>query len=407
LAASLGAFWILRGYFSEGYHWLTRAVEGTAKADSMPGDLEQEQLRAQVLLWQGRLAPYCGLWEQSRSPLAEAVSLFQQMGCRRGEAAALLELGWEPPGQLEVLQKSLDLFRALGDRPGIGLALDRLSVRCYDQGDVSRARQLAEEGIDIERALGRTTGLAWLLNCAGLAASGLGELEQARALFQESLEAHRELGNTPGIATALANLSDIFMEKGDLGTARALINEAQDLFRQLGNRPPLARMMIRMGDITAAQRDHEAARRYYLEAQGIGRDLGDTHLILSSLLRLAALARAEGDDHSAQSWLIESLTFACEARDNPGIGRALESFAALALLRQHHERAAQLLGAADAVRQSSNSPRPPTAHEEFNNTVSTARAALGEAAFTTAWAAGQAMSPMEVVEYARAGGDPT
>jgi tetratricopeptide (TPR) repeat protein len=405
LAAALGAFWILRGYFSEGYHWLTRAVEGTARADGMPGDPEQEKLRAQVLLWQGRLAPYCGLWEQARSPLAEAVSLFQRMGCQRGEAAALLELGWEPPGQLEVLQKSLDLFRALGDRPGIGLALDRLSVRCYDQGDDLRARQLAEEGIGIERALGRTTGLAWLLNCAGLAASGLGELERARALFQESLEAHRELGNTPGTATALANLSGISMEEGDLGAAHALIHEALDLFRQSGNRPPLAGVMIRMGDITAAQRDHEAARRYYLEAREIGRDLRDTHLILSSLLRLAALARAEGDDHTAQSWLIESLTFACEARDNAGIGRALEGFAALALLRQHPERAARLLGTAEAIRQSSNSPRPLTAREEYENTISTAQAALGEAAFTAAWAEGQTKSPAEAVEYALAGGD--
>jgi predicted ATPase/class 3 adenylate cyclase len=405
LATALGAFWILRGYWTEGYHWLMRAAEATAKPDNTQDDSERTKLRALTLLWCGRLTQYRGFWEQARLPLQEALSLFRRLGDGRGAAAALLELGWEPPGQLEVMEESLDHFRRLGDRAGVGLALDRLSVRSYDQRHYLRARQLAEEGTAVERELGRTVGLAYLLNCAGLAADGLGEMEQARAFFQQSLEIHQELGNKYGMAVGLANLGRTYRPERDLERARDMTSDGLTLARELGRRADIAHLLLNVGEIAAALGDPDAARHHLDEAWSIGHDLGDTDLILPSLLQLAAVAREEGDPHTTHRLLAEGLNVAREAQDDAGLARALEGFAALALTRQQAERAARLLGTAEAIRESSNSPRPPIAREEYENTVSTVRAALGEAAFAAAWAAGQAMSLEEAVECALAAGD--
>jgi hypothetical protein len=64
------------------------------------------------------------------------------------------------------------------------------------------------------------------------------------------------------------------------------------------------------------------------------------------------------------------------------------------------ERAIRLLGAGEAFCETLGARPPVAIREEYERTVSEARAALGEAAFAAAWAEGRAMSLDQAVEYA-------
>jgi hypothetical protein len=66
------------------------------------------------------------------------------------------------------------------------------------------------------------------------------------------------------------------------------------------------------------------------------------------------------------------------------------------------ERAARLLGAAAAAREATGALLPPVEQPDHDATVQAARVALGEAAFATAWAAGQALTLDEAVAEALA-----
>jgi hypothetical protein len=66
----------------------------------------------------------------------------------------------------------------------------------------------------------------------------------------------------------------------------------------------------------------------------------------------------------------------------------LEGLAAVASAQGQPERAARLCGTAAAVREASGTPRPPADRPSYEDTLAAVRAALGEIAFTTAWARG-------------------
>jgi hypothetical protein len=67
------------------------------------------------------------------------------------------------------------------------------------------------------------------------------------------------------------------------------------------------------------------------------------------------------------------------------------------------ERAARLLGAVQALRDAIGAPVPPEYRAAYERTAAAARAALGEEAFTAAWAAGRTLSWEQAVAYALEG----
>jgi hypothetical protein len=56
------------------------------------------------------------------------------------------------------------------------------------------------------------------------------------------------------------------------------------------------------------------------------------------------------------------------------------------------ERAARLLGSAEALRHAANSPLPPPERAQLDQLQAVVRSALGDAAFRAAWAAGQSLT---------------
>jgi len=62
--------------------------------------------------------------------------------------------------------------------------------------------------------------------------------------------------------------------------------------------------------------------------------------------------------------------------------------------------AAQLWGAATALREGIGSPRSPIEQEQFDGEVTAIRSALGEAAFAAAFAEGRALTMEEAIAYA-------
>ncbi len=78
---------------------------------------------------------------------------------------------------------------------------------------------------------------------------------------------------------------------------------------------------------------------------------------------------------------------------------SLEAFAHLAAERQP-QCAAQLWGAAAALREAIGAPLPPNEREEYERDVAAVREALGEEAFSATWVEGRAMSMEQAVAYA-------
>jgi cytochrome c553 len=78
----------------------------------------------------------------------------------------------------------------------------------------------------------------------------------------------------------------------------------------------------------------------------------------------------------------------------------MEAIARLALAENQAERAARLLGAADARLKRLDSVMKPIEHALMDQTIARLRAVLSEDTFTAAWEDGHAMKPDQAVAYA-------
>jgi predicted ATPase/class 3 adenylate cyclase len=282
-----------------------------------------------------------------------------------------------------------------------GEALQAAGRLAHYQGDYEAAQALFTESLAIHRELGNKHGIAWSLCWLGWVASFQADYGAARGRFAESLGLFRELENNGGIAWSLNGLGTVARDQGDHRAARVLLEESLAIFRGLGHKWGIAHTLCYLGGAAHDQGDYEAARSLLEEAMAIYREVGDKPGIASSPLgSLGSVARDQGDDAAARVLFTESLALHRELGHRLGIVKDLEGLAALAVAQAQPERAARLLGAAEALREVIGAPLPPADRAGHDRSVPAVRTALGEQAFATAWAEGRAMSLDEAVAFA-------
>ena len=256
-------------------------------------------------------------------------------------------LGWE----------AVVLHRELGDTRHLAWSLFLLGEIAWVTGDFRAARSHAEEGLAVARAGDEKAILAYLLDLLGQIALDQGEDTRARALLEEGLTLHRETDDTRGSLNALFSLKRVLSAQGEVTRARACAEEQLTLSRAMGSRVGIA----------------------------------------GALSFLGRLALEEGNVVTASGLFEESLALLREVNDSWRIATNLQGIGVTLAAQGRPAAAARLWGVAEALCAALGAPLPP----EERAFVARARAAvcaeLGEEAFTTAWAEGQAMTPEQAL----------
>ena len=392
LAGALSRFWYVRGYLSEGRRWLADVLaHGPAAAMPMT-------TRAQALAGAGNLARLQGDHAEARAHHERSLALFRELGDRRAIATSLNNLGLVAERQGEYAEartfyeENRVLFRELGDRWSVAATCTNLGLVAERQGEYAEARAAYEQSIAHFRELGDQADLAHSLNNLGLVAERQGEYAEARSLHQESLTIRRALGERQGIAISLVNLGNVAVRQADYESARAVYEESLAMFRELGARGGIAVTLNNLGDVAKQQGNYERALSLNEEGLALFRELGDKGSVIEALDTLGHLWYLQGNYQRARAFYEESLTLATDLGDRWGIAKALEGFAWVAGARDKPALGAQLWSAADALRLSIGTPLPPNEQAEHEQALDEVRAALGDAAYTVAWAEGHRLS---------------
>ncbi len=282
--------------------------------------------------------------------------------CRAGAAEACLRLaaacGWYWFRRGHIGEGRARLGRALalaGPEPTAakGRALRWAAELALWGDDLPAAAALGREGLAVWDAVGDPRGRVLALHVLALVEQHHGRWDEAAALFGEELAYWRELGETGAVGVVLMFLGMVAYGQGDPARARALVDEAVALFRAAGDRTWLAAMDAYLGLFAAAEgRLPEAAGCYRACLPGFAA-AGDASFIYTPLPGLAALAVEVGLP----------------------------------------EAAARLLGATDAQLQRTGAGLPPFRRPAYERAEAGARAALGEAGFAAAHAAGRGLGP--------------
>jgi tetratricopeptide (TPR) repeat protein len=238
LPESLWRFWELRGHFTEGRLWLERAI--AAAPEGPPG------LRALALDGLGNIAGLQGELRVAEEAHQRSLAIWRELGDRKSVAGALSNLGniVELQGNIEMAEtlqeEALAVAREIGEPLRIALALNNLALVAWNKGDRTRAARLLEESVALKRREGNRAGLATSLNNLGSLLADEGDYDRARVYLEETLAIDRELGNPAGIADSLGNLASLASASGDVAHAAALDVEALQLRRDIDDRLSIA-----------------------------------------------------------------------------------------------------------------------------------------------------------------------
>ncbi len=361
MAGQLAAFWTRRGYLREGLSWIEQALAQT--------HADQSAAYARALDGKGSVLENLGQYQAAIDCYQQVLKLARNLALEREQAESLTNLGRLTrfyaalDETMDYFQQSLALFRKLNDNNAVSVVLCNMGTLLSDHGRYTEALACYEESSVLDRAYGDLRGLGITLNNMGVLWGNLGDYAQAAALYKENLHIREQLNDHHGMAIAYANL----------------------------------------GEVAFVQAQPAAAKQYLQRAWEIAQEYEFTHILPFIKAKFADIALSEQDYPQAWADYQAALKLYQPLRDLSGLISCIEGIAySLIGQQQLLTRAAELLGAASALRQQEQLPLSSNEQERYAASSAQARQAAGAAQWQQHWAAGAAFSLEQALAHARA-----
>jgi predicted ATPase/DNA-binding NarL/FixJ family response regulator len=436
LAAALPWLWHLHGQGPEGLDFLRRAVRRA------PGDRSRLQARllTGIALVADTASPF-GIefdaaqraleiaTEQGDQPLRALCLTLSAVGRFFTDFDAAWELGVEALGVAEAAGDGfvVDAARALQgiilhlrDRhetaePLLASAVEGLLRRhrgiaattlgfqasgAMYTGRLDRARRLAEQAVRVAEPLGdyhrvgSTRSVLALVHVVG------GDVDAGLELMQPVLRLVEGAENdvfVPGMARTMGTLQ---LWRGDPeAAARWFEREARSTDDGAATWIA-AQAMPGLGAALGATGRVEAARGVLERALAVARGLGMPRVVADALEQQAHLAAADDPDRAVDLHH-EALAERVEHGLRTFYVDSLDALATLGGRAQPAPEAVRVLAASDRARDAMAAPRDPARRQAHDAAVQGLRGALGDRAFTEAWAEGARLTLEEAVAYVR------
>jgi predicted ATPase/class 3 adenylate cyclase len=392
ISTALTRFWEVRGHWTEALRWLEQALE---RASGAP-----EHLRAPALVSASFMAFYRGSFDVARDFAEQGLAAAREAGDEVSEARGMrfLAVTEQRSGNAETALDLANRAVALSRKAGVGADLAfALQVLGRLTSDPGQAGIIFSEGLSVARAAMDGVSQIYLLYALGQLAISNQEEAQAREHFNEALAiAHRlrERWMAMNVLVALSRVS----EEIDAGSA---VEEMIGLLRQIGNRLMLVRWLRQLAYLRRIEGDLVGARRAVDEAMSVVEQEGtDEAKALGHFILAGQLDEGEGDHPSAlrefQAGVRLAHHFGSKWETTFGLGGIGRELA----LVGDHARAATVLGAAEAFRETVGMRPAPRRAEVFRQTTEEVAQVLGRAEFERLWMLGRAMSIEDVVALA-------
>jgi predicted ATPase len=235
------------------------------------------------------------------------------------------------------------------------------------------------------------------LNALAVCMYGSEDAQRLMMVSEESVTLFRQAGDRHGEAHAPGMTGFAMLQMGDLDGATRIFGEVLENLREHGDAWTSAHILNHMAVAPLRRGDYPRAAEYAREALALTEQTGDRLAAQTALQILARAAWASGEREEVRRHFQSSLVIASELVDRVNVAYCLRGLAAVA----DPQSAARLLGAAEGLLEAAGVPLYAwTDHEPHQRAEETARARLGEQAYTAAHVEGRAMGFEEAVAYA-------
>jgi predicted ATPase len=210
LVGAIWPFWWRQGYYVEGQHWASRALQGS--------DAAAPARRAEVLLALGEMCYSNQNLPDAKRYVAEAVSIYRTLKEDYNTGWALLIMG---------------------------------NVLIFTPGENERGMAVTQEGLALVRKLGDKPGIQYGLNILGESERAKGHYEQAKAYYTACLEVAIDIGDKLRQLMQYQNLGAIARHSGDYKQAEILINRGTALAFEIDNKLQISDGLSMVADVIA------------------------------------------------------------------------------------------------------------------------------------------------------------
>ena len=443
MVSALLRFWMIGRHFSEGCRWTKEALILSEDA----ADFECSPWRARVMLSLGTiLATAKQDWDEARSILNEAETIFRENGDQSGIAHSLYGRGlilynhkksWR---EIELLfSESLKLARIVGDRwlirkclfllgdiagllgdhqnwvelseeaievlieSGDPLEIDdpihSLTIISYQRGETARARRMLEFVLNEYHKPDEEHAVFIPHYVFGLIAAFMGDYEMARTLARNHLLVAQGWKRTLDLAYALLLSGIVNYMENSLEVACLHLEESGQIFKGSDVQHMVGWVYEILGQVYIRQGEVEDGVKILEESLAM-EDESFHDGFANKALALGNALRVKGDLERAVDYYRKSLIAHHGIGFLAQIPPKLDAFAKIAVLQSQDRRAARLFGAAQVGRECFAIPVPPVEIEEYDESLTCLRENLGETRLEQLLAQGRSMPLEEAVAYA-------
>jgi tetratricopeptide (TPR) repeat protein len=423
LVAALSFYWWVRGLRSEGAA-LAGEILTQVGAEPPPGLYEEFTLCVLT-------ASLGDQGQRGNTPLApQEAQLPRLLGGQRQGSADSVELiiqklggqlrqpfllflaamaGGPPADDSGSVAALVDQWQSLiGPNPWLrGLSALGLGLTCLFDGQFEQAQREFSAALGDYRAIGDRWGTLMVLGSMAeldmaeldyerdghtLAVSGppRGNRHTSHDPLDEALRLAGELDSTIDMADLLRVRGEGYVRTGKLEAAHADYERAAELARRSGAPEMAAAAHAGLGEIARVRGDLAEARRLCEAALAecpAGWFSADTTRF-DILVALGRITDAAGDTDAARTWYHQALAATGNIHDHTAVAQAVAGLAGVELAGGDGERAALLLGAATVLLPDSTT----RGAVDVARAAATAKAVVGEAAYSSAYRRGAAMT---------------
>jgi len=265
--------------------------------------------------------------------------------------------------------------------------------------DVSLGLQSLEAAIYTARLIGDKQILGYSLEAYYIASGFVNPSGKADAEAAEGYAILSEINDQWGLGLAYTNMARMAFARGDLAESQKFINILRRWMQDAQISWMTGVALLSIGaEIRPAH--PERAREYYEEALKIFRHLRQKSFEPILLSELGHVARTTGKTAEAKELYLQSLRHFQDQGNRPAIAHELECFAFLAIADEEPQRAANLFGAAEALRERIKASMQHLERVEYDHALIRLRTMLMEAELNSLWTEGRALSMEQAIKFA-------
>jgi tetratricopeptide (TPR) repeat protein len=340
-------------------------------------------------------------------------------------------------------EESLSLARQVGNKPTLVTVLNNYGVFLRGQGELAAAQAVHTEQLTLEREMGDKFGIAFALANTSAIVEMRGLLGEAKSLKEQVLALFRALGAKRLVAEALSALSGNFIAEGDYPTAQRLLEDSSTLYRETGYKMGIGASSYTLGLLALITNDLPKVQAHFSESLQLWQELENLDVIADVNLFQGIMALMQGQaTDDAQRLAAGALTKTRESGISIRIAGTLVWVGFIACHQQEYAKAqehylealklylptelrgfdwadawaglarafmrqpattargVQLAAVAEKILKDMGAVLWPIVRVQFDDALAFAKGSLGEAAFQSAWEAGQRMTMEDAVELA-------